>query len=211
MKGWAWPAIAIAMLLSGCAMQSVRPTLPAITTANAQALQAARVATLATHQQWALQGRVGLSNGRDGGSGHIDWRQDGMHYDVTLSAPITHQSWRLGGDANMARLDGLTGGPREGADAQTLLRDATGWVIPVTALASWVRGVAAATLPAPRLQFAPDGHLSQLQQGGWTIDYSDWRMQPALGIELPHRLNASQGDAKVRLVIDQWQDGAVRP
>jgi outer membrane lipoprotein LolB len=66
-------------------------------------------------------------------------------------------------------------------------------------------------LPTPTLQFAPDGHLSQLQQGGWTIDYSDWRMQPTLDIDLPHRLNASQGDAKVRLVIDQWQDGAVGP
>jgi hypothetical protein len=36
-------------------------------------------------------------------------------------------------------------------------------------------------------------------------------MQPTLDIDLPHRLNASQGDAKVRLVIDQWQDGAVGP
>ena len=113
MKGWNWSAIAIAMLLSGCAMQSARPSLPAVTAANAQAQQSTRVATLATHQQWALQGRVGLSNGRDGGSGRIDWRQDGMHYDVMLSAPITHQSWRLGGDANMARLDGLTAPTRK--------------------------------------------------------------------------------------------------
>jgi outer membrane lipoprotein LolB len=81
----------------------------------------------------------------------------------------------------------------------------------VAALASWVRGAAAATLPTPTLQFAPDGHLSQLQQGGWTLDYSDWRPRPTLGIELPHRLNASRGDAKVRLVIDQWQDGASAP
>jgi outer membrane lipoprotein LolB len=211
MKWWNASAIAVAMLLSACAMQSVRPTVPAVTTANAQAQQSTRAATLSTHQQWALQGRVGLSNGHNGGSGRIDWRQDGMHYDVTLSAPITRQGWRLSGDADRARLDGLTGGAREGANAENLLRDATGWVIPVAALASWVRGKSAATLPTPTLQFAPDGHLSQLQQGGWTIDYSDWRMQPTLDIDLPHRLNASQGDAKVRLVIDQWQDGAVGP
>ncbi len=211
MTRWSASAIAVAMLLSGCATQSVRPSLPPVTTATAQAQQSMRVATLATHQQWALQGRVGLSNGHNGGSGRIDWRQDGMHYDVTLSAPITHQSWRLSGDAGSARLDGLTGGPREGADAENLLRDATGWVIPVAALASWVRGAAAATLPTPTLQFAPDGHPSQLQQAGWTIDYSDFRMQPTLGIELPHRLTASQGEAKVRLIIDQWQDGASAP
>ncbi len=211
MKWWNASAIGVAMLLSACATQSVRPTLPAVTTANAEVQQSTRAATLATHQQWSLQGRVALSNGRNGGSGRIDWHQDGMHYDVTLSAPITRQGWRLSGDAEMARLDGLTGGPRVGADAETLLRDATGWVIPVGALASWVRGAAAETLPTPILEFAPDGHLMQLQQSGWTIDYSDWRMQPALGIELPHRLNASQGNAKVRLVIDQWQEGASAP
>ncbi|MEO6137144.1 MAG: lipoprotein insertase outer membrane protein LolB [Luteimonas sp.] len=211
MKWWNGSVVGVAMLLSACATHSVRPTLPAVTTANAEVLQSTRAATLATHQQWSLQGRVALSNGRNGGSGRIDWHQDGMHYDVTLSAPITRQGWRLSGDPEMARVDGLTGGPRVGADAETLLRDATGWVIPVAALASWVRGAATVTVPTPTLEFAPDGHLSQLQQAGWTIDYSDWRMQSALGIELPHRLNASQGNAKVRLVIDQWQEGAPAP
>ena len=210
MKWWNGYAIAIAMLMSGCAMQSARPTLPAVTTPDAQARQAARAEALATHQQWSLQGRVGLSNGHNGGSGRIDWHQ-GLTTVIELSAPVTRQSWRLTAGEDFAQLDGLEGGTRKGNDPESLLRDATGFVIPVAALASWVRGAAAATLPSPTLRFAPDGHLSQLQQGGWTMDYSDWRMQPALGIELPHRLNASQGDARVRLVIDQWQDGAARP
>ena len=210
MKWWNGYAVAIAMLMAGCAMQSARPTLPAVTTADAQARQAARAEALATHQQWALQGRVGLINGRNGGSGRIDWHQ-GLTTVIELSAPVTRQSWRLNAGEDFAQLDGLEGGTRKGNDPESLLRDATGFVIPVAALASWVRGAGAATLPSPTLRFAPDGHLSQLQQGGWTIDYSDWRMQPTLGIDLPHRLNASQGDAKVRLVIDQWQDGAVGP
>ena len=200
----------VAMLLSGCAMQSVHPTLPTVTTADAQVQQAARAETLATHQHWALQGRVGLSNGHNGGSGRIDWQQ-GLTTVIELSAPVTRQSWRLTAGEDFAQLDGLEGGTRKGNDPESLLRDATGFVIPVAALASWVRGAAAATLPSPTLRFGSDGHLSQLQQAGWTIDYSDWRMQSALGIDLPHRLNASQGDAKVRLVIDQWQDGAAGP
>lgn len=210
MRWWNGCGIWVAMLLSGCAMQSVRPTVPSVTTANAQALQAARVETLATHQQWALQGRIALSNGRDGGSGRIDWHQ-GLTTVIELSAPVTRQSWRLSAGEDFAQLDGLEGGARKGNDPESLLRDATGFVIPVAALASWVRGAAAASLPSPILRFGSDGHLSQLQQGGWTIDYSDWRMQPALGIVLPHRLNAGQGDAKVRLVIDQWQNGAAGP
>ncbi len=218
--------ISVVMLLTACGTQSVRQVAPPVTTANAEAQQAKRIATLSTRQQWSLQGRVALSNGRNGGSGHVEWRQDGPRYSLNLSAPVTRQSWRLSGDANAARLEGLSGGPREDASAETLLRDATGWVVPVAALASWVRGEADATLPPATLQFGPDGHLSQLQQAGWTIDYSDWRSQPGLGIDLPRRLNAykseayksqahkseaSQGEARVRLVIDGWQEGAAAP
>lgn len=213
-------AICVVMLLTACATQSVRQVAPPVTTANAEALQAKRIATLSTHRQWSLQGRVALSNGRNGGSGRIEWHQ-GLTTVIELSAPVTRQSWQLSIGEDFAQLDGLEGGTRKGNDAESLLRDATGFVIPVAALASWVRGEADATLRPATLQFGPDGHLSQLQQAGWTIDYSDWRVQPGLGIDLPRRLNAykkqahksepSQREARVRLVIDDWQEGAAAP
>lgn len=203
-------ATAVAVLLAACVAQPVRRATP-IANPAAEAAQVTRAAVLATHAQWSLQGRVALSNGHNGGSGRIEWRQDGPRYEVGLSAPVTRQSWRLSGDPARARLDGLAGGPREGANAETLLRETTGWVIPVAALASWVRGAADAGSPPATAQFNPDGHLARLQQAGWTIDYADWQSQAGLGIELPHRLNASRDDARVRLVIDAWQEGATTP
>ena len=198
------------LLLAACAGRPVR-NAPAVPSAAAAQAQAARTAVLARHPQWSLVGRVGLSNGRNGGSGRIDWRQDGTRFEISLSAPITRQSWRLAGDGSLARLDGLERGGREGADAQALLRDATGWVIPVASLADWVRGAADARLPAASMQFDGRGRLARMEQGGWTIDYAEWQPEPALGIELPHRLNASQGDARVRLVVDAWQGGPTSP
>lgn len=201
---------AVAALLAACVAQPVRQ-VPPVSNPAAEAAQVARVAVLATHAKWSLQGRVALSNGRNGGSGRIEWHQDGQRFEVALSAPVTRQSWRLSGDSGVARLEGLDGGPREGTDAETLLRETTGWVIPVAALVSWVRG-AADSQPAPAtLQYGADGRLNRLQQADWTIDYADWRPQAGLGIELPHRLNASRGDARVRLVVDAWQEGAAAP
>jgi outer membrane lipoprotein LolB len=203
--------MALLSSLVACAVQPVRqsPRSPA-TEAQVQAQQQ-RAAVLAAHPHWTMQGRVALSNGRQGGSGRIDWQQDGPSYSVSLSAPITRQSWRLSGDDRSARLEGLEGGTREGNDAEALLRDATGWVIPVSALGAWVRGNAAPELPAAELAFDAQGHLAELRQGGWTIDYSDWQVQPAVGVELPRRLNAAQGEARVRLVVDGWQEGASPP
>jgi outer membrane lipoprotein LolB len=198
------------LLLAACAGRPVR-NAPAVPVAAATQAQATRAAVLARHPQWSLEGRVALSNGRNGGSGRIDWRQDGARFEVSLSAPITRQSWRLAGDGSLARLEGLDGGVREGVDAQALLRDATGWVVPVTSLADWVRGAADARLPAASMQFDAQGRLARMEQGGWTIDYTDWQPDAGLGIELPHRLNASQGDARVRLVVDAWQGGPTSP
>lgn len=194
-------------LLAACAGRPLRqsPLHPA--TEAEQAAQAARSAMLAAHPRWTLQGRVALSNGRDGGSGRIDWNQDGIGYTVALSAPITRQSWRLVGGADGATLEGLGDGDRHGSDAQALLRDATGWTIPVDALASWVRGAAAPDLPAARLQYGLDGRLARIEQAGWTIDYAAWQSQPAFGTELPGRLTAVRDQARVRLVVDAWQPG----
>jgi outer membrane lipoprotein LolB len=207
------PYVVLAALwLAGCAVQPLRapPPLAPAALAAAEARQLAREARLHAVRAWTLQGRIGLSTGHDGGSGRIDWRQDGPRFEVALSAPVTRQSWRLSGDRDSARLDGLDGGPRTGADAASLLRAATGWEIPVVALADWVRG-ARADGPGPaRLAFAADGRLSRIEQDGWVIDYAAW--QPlADGDEWPARLEARRGDAHVRLVVDQWQVGADAP
>jgi outer membrane lipoprotein LolB len=203
--------LAACVFVAGCAGQAVRESpLHAGTGSELQA-QATRADVLAAHPRWSLQGRVALSNGREGGSGRIDWQQDGPRFVVSLSAPITRQSWRLSGDGSSARLEGLEGGPREDSDAERLLRGATGWVIPVAALSSWVRGTAAAGLPQAVLRFGSDGRLARIEQGGWTIDYTGWQLQPGPGVELPQRLVATRDDAKVRLVIDGWQQDATSP
>ena len=194
---------ACALLLAACVAQPVREALPPIAGAP-ETHQAQREATLADKVHWSLQGRVALSNGRDGGSGRIDWRQDGTHYDVALSAPVTRQSWRLSGDEAGAQLEGLEGGTRSGPDAAELLREATRWEIPVTALSSWARGLRAGPQHGPAtVHYAADGRLGRIEQAGWVIDYSGWQAD-ATGAELPNRLNASKGEAKVRLIVDRW-------
>ena len=193
-----------ALLLAACAAQAPRAPLPPLTR-TPEANQQQREAVLAQQTSWSLQGRVALSNGR---SGRIDWQQDGARYDVSLSAPVTRQSWRITGDGSHARLEGIAGGPLEGDDPAALLREATRWDIPVTALASWVRGVPAdeARHGHGDIEFGPDGRLATLRQAGWTVQYAAWQAEGA--VELPQRLEASRDEAKVRLVVDAWGSAA---
>lgn len=200
---------AAALLLSACAARAPRAPLPPLAQPPEEHQQR-REAVLALQPAWSLQGRVALSNGRDGGSGRIDWRQDGDRYEVSLSAPVTRQSWRISGDGSHARLEGIDGGPLEGDDPSALLRETTRWDIPVTALASWVRGAradAARHGPA-RLAFGPDGRLATLEQAGWTVTYGAW--EAGTPVDLPQRLEAARDGAKVRLVVDGWGEGAAQ-
>lgn len=199
-------AAALAALLSACAGQAVRgPAPPTMAPAATEAAQASRETALRGQAQWSLTGRIALSNGRNGGSGRIEWRQDGDRYEVALSAPVTRQSWRLSGDIAGARLEGLEGGARSGPDAAALLREATGWDIPVAALTDWVRGLRAQGQGPASLRYGVDGRLARIEQGGWSIDYR-WPAGDAADLTaLPSRLDAARGQAKVKLIVDEWE------
>lgn len=205
--------VAWAFTLAGCVSQPVRvpvANLPAAERIQAEQAQTEREAELAQHPRWSLQGRAAISRTDKGGSGRIEWQQVGDSYRLSLSAPVTRQSWRLIGDSAQARIEGLDGGPVEGADASQLLLEATGLEIPVAALASWARGARAepGRFGPAVLEFDANRRLARLTQGGWTIDYLGWQVAAGGVPSLPMRLNAARGDAKVRLIVDAWDEEA---
>ncbi len=208
--------------MAACSTRATRPSLPPGQAAAAELAQQARETALQRHRAWSLQGRIAVSTDGKGGSGRIDWTQDGEAYDFALSAPVTRQGWRLSGDAGGALLEGLEGGPRVGGDAGTLLQEATGWQIPVVALADWVRGARANGMGPAQVTYGLDGRLIRLEQGGWNIEYvwpqssptdpgaeaaADPRTEPRLPV-LPARVDARRDQARVRLIVDQWHPGA---
>ena len=202
--------VALPVLLAACAGRPVRPSLPPEQVAAAELRQLAREQRLRQQPAWSLLGRIAVSTDGNGGSGRIEWQQQGARYEVGLSAPVTRQSWRLIGDAAQARLEGLEGGTRHGPDPRQLLVAATGWDIPVVALADWVRGLRSSKLDPALIVYGADGRPSRIVQGGWQVDY----LWPAAGSEddagvLPTRVDAQQGGARVRLIVDQWSgDGS---
>lgn len=195
-------AAMLVVLLSACAGPGVKSPAPGrvVAASDAPEREVARVARVQAMRDWSLSGRIAVSNAGKGGSGRVEWSERGDTYAVSLSAPVTRQSWRMSGGPGGARLEGLDGGPREAADADRLLLEATGWDIPVAALREWLRALPAAALADGRVVPGPDGRPLSIEQGGWTIAYQ-W---PVSG-DLPARLDARRGQARVRLIVDEWQ------
>lgn len=204
-------ALACVAMLAACATRLPAPApVPALdpaAQARAEALQAARAGALQAVPAWWLEGRASITRAGKGGSGRIEWRQDGPAFEVALAAPVTRQSWRLAVDGSGgARLEGLEGGTRHGPDGQALLFEATGLEVPVEALAAWLRGLPAdeAVHGPARLEFGADLLPARLEQAGWGIDFRAWRPSTDGAPALPLRIDARRGDAGVRLVVDAW-------
>ena len=181
--------------VAACAPVRVRETPAAL------AAQSAREAQLAGQKRWALSAHVFVSDGdRNSGSGDLEWRQAGEHYDFTLRAP-TGKTWKLSGDSRQATLVGVDPQPVHGHDPERLLRERLGWEVPVTGLADWVRGMRE-TGPSAVLQFDAQGLPAVLDQDGWKIEYRDWfadQVPP-----LPRKVYAVRGQARVKMAIERW-------
>ena len=206
--------VAVTLAVSACTsvgtQKTPAPDVVYTVSPAAERAEEARVQALRAQPDYSFQGRVAVSKGKNGGSGRIDWVQQGSEYRIQLSAPVTRQSWKLTGDSHHegGRLEGLEGGPREGEDAQQVLLEATGWDIPVNQLPDWVRGlVADDTGAAEHVERDGDGRPRRVEQMGWQIQYLDW--YPAEGDRpvLPRRIEATSGDAKVRVLVDSWTLG----
>ena len=200
-------ALTAALLLVGCATTAPTRTAPPLSAETQAERQRERAEWLSLYSTWSFSGRAAISLGAKGGSGRIEWEQlDRNRYSIALSAPVTRQSWRLTGDlhSEAGRIEGLEGGPRDGEFAEALLLQATGWNVPLQQLGSWVRGAPAADYPVESVEYDGQGRPSLLRQAGWNVRYTAWRPGPVGQPDLPTRIEAESGDARVKLQIDDW-------
>jgi outer membrane lipoprotein LolB len=190
-------ACAVILLLTACAGHGVRPLH---VDAHLLARQDARERVLAAHPSWSLQGRLGVSDARDSGSGSLEWTQHGREFRFSVHAPVTGKTWVLSGDSGHATLEGLHERPVEGRDAADLLERELRWRVPVAELSDWARGARAPG--AARIAFRADGLPGEIDQAGWKVQYLDYDL--ARDPPLPSKVFASKGDRKVRLAIRAW-------
>lgn len=192
MKGWAVAALT-AILVTGCAA-------PGGVTRDGPSVQAERERMILEREDWALRGRIAVSDGKDGGSARVNWDAGPEQYELWIYAPLAQGTWRLEGGPDTAVLSGPKGS-FQGADAQSLLSRHLGWHLPVSGLRHWVRGVRAPG-PVEDVEYDARGRLAILKQDGWTVTYTQWASYP--GLDMPRRIEADFPPYQVKLVVQDW-------
>lgn len=180
----------LCVLIAGCATAPKTPTVPA----NVD---------LAQLERWQARGRLGVSGPETGGSGSFDWQQRDDRTDLQIRGPAGVGSVRLQLRGTELKLETGNGGKLESDDAWNELEARLGAPVPAANLRYWILGLAA---PGEHKWHEPaaDGVVT-LEQGGWRIDYQRYSTEP--GARVPVKLSASNGTARVRIVVDRWQLG----
>ncbi len=194
--------VIVILSLSACTTTPRKPAVTAVSQAQAFAAQSAREDLLNQQSRWGFIGRVAVTTATDNGNASVSWQVDGEKLEIRLSAPVTRKTWRLIGDGDRYQIEGIDQQPRSGDDPEVLVREATGWPIPIRAMSHWVRGLRAPNQTA-QLSFDPAGFPALLQQHDWQVQFREWfDEQP----QRPRRVFAENAaaSAKVRLVVEQW-------
>lgn len=198
------PALVLLVLLSACA------TTPLPVTEQSRQQWLERKPQLQALDQWHLRGRVALFLDEDVYNLGLDWIHNARDNSLTLEAALGQGMVRIRRQGNRAELTTAEGETRSADNAEILLRETTGWDIPVEGLEYWIRG-----LPRPDSEAQPEidgnGRLLQLRQDGWTIrylDYSTGSLSDGLPAALPRRIYMKRGRVRIKIVIDQWQKAA---
>ena len=150
---------------------------------------------------WRLEGRLALSNGRDGGSGRLEWTHGAGADQMRFHGALGRGSWRLAADESGVSLTLADGRLFRAQNAEALVREELGWDIPVTELRDWVLGRPAAF--GDRATRRDDsGRLEVLEQAGWTIRYEGYVEYE--GRWMPRKITADRDENRVRLLVTDW-------
>ncbi len=88
-------------------------------------------------------------------------------------------------------------------DPEGWIRSNYGWSLPLAGLRYWVLGLPIPGKASTR-ELDEEGRLASMVQNGWTLQYTEYRKQG--DFDLPRRFEVDNGEVKLKLLIDRWDD-----
>ncbi|HET7921452.1 MAG TPA: lipoprotein insertase outer membrane protein LolB [Gammaproteobacteria bacterium] len=190
--------ILLCMLLAACA--HIRGVAPS--GAPNEAAWQQRRARLAQLKDWDMEGRVGVSNGRDGGSGTMSWTQQGDAFQFDFQGPFGAGALSIHGVRGVLHIRSSRGDDFISRDPERDFARLLHVPLPVLSMRYWVTGS-----PAPDAAYDKrvdaQGRLVQLDQYGWQVSYLTYAVFD--GYDLPTRLVIERDKVRIKLAIETWQ------
>ena len=185
-------------LLSGCTTLSL-PSGPQ-TAFKKQSWQQ-RQQTLKKVQRWNIDGAFSIRQPGNSSIANYEWQQVGKSYNIRIHSSLGIYSVAINGRPGRITLRRSNNQSFSARSPEQLMQQQLGWRLPLSDLFYWLRG-----LPAPgkyRPRFDPYGHLVDLQQQGWHVQFSQY--VTVNKVDMPRILQLQSGNLIVRIAIKHWK------
>lgn len=193
---------ALCLLLSGCGIVIQQPdNLHMVTNKKV------RNQNLSNLQNFEAMGKMGFSDGKQGGNARIVWQQHPQSYQIRLYGPLGSGAVQIKGHGQQVSLTRTDGKIITAKSAEALVHTELGWVIPVSGLRYWLRGLPAPGATPSKMLLDAANRPWQINQHGWIIKYQAY--QSVDGIDVPYKLLLQNGPIRLKFIFDHWNLNAI--
>jgi len=180
------------LLVTSCAIFE-SPPVPSVTNSDRDGLYALAA--------WSLDGRIGIRSRHDSLQASLLWQHQGEMEKLRIAGPFGQGAVSIEYSEKFIRILHADGNIEESNRPEDLLNSLLGVSLPVSAMRYWVLGISYPFAQAVE-EFDEGGKLKTLKQLGWEINYK--RFSLVENWVLPQKLEANNGNNRVKLFVDEW-------
>lgn len=156
-----------------------------------------------------ILGRVLVAYGGNAFSSNLRWLHGAERDELWLLTPTGQALAHIVDTPHGATLTSMDQKEYHAGSVEALTKQALGWELPLNRLQHWVRGAPVPELAAAATERDSTGRLVKLVQDGWEVNYL-YHAAPEFEGQ-PRRLELSNGENRIRLVIDSWRRESEKP
>lgn len=180
-----WGGMVMVLVFSGCAAPPVKQA--AYSESAKKGHYQAR--------NWALDGRVALRSGNESWTAGVEWQLLDDEEMIRIIGPLGQGAVFIHVTDEYVDVDRGEGAVRYFDRSDDFVTEQLGFYVPLRSLRYWVMGLADPGLPSEEI-------INGFIQGSWRVLYR--QMQSAGQQALPYRMDVSNHDVKLKLIIDKW-------
>ncbi|WP_296592012.1 lipoprotein insertase outer membrane protein LolB [Methylophaga sp.] len=154
---------------------------------------------------WSFRGRTVIRQDKEGWNVGVTWQQHREDFNIRLFGPFSQGAVELAGDDKLVTMTFSDGETYSAATPEELLAEVLGWLLPVSALRDWVRGLPHAPIKIDEKTLDEKGRLITLSQAGWQVEFVDYA--PLEGNDVPAKIFIEHPQLSIRLVMNGWKAG----
>lgn len=152
---------------------------------------------------WTLSGKIALITPRDRHSLNIHWAQSGDDFHITLTTFLGSTVLDIRTTPLGTEIINNNGEHFLAQDAEALIEQLSGLVIPIDLLQQWIKG----NPKAASYQLNESNQVQSLsgrdrENSLWTVIYSNY--QRVNRIDLPHKIELQRLDLRLKFAIAKW-------